>query len=86
MHIVKLANCTLYFNMYSLSALYMLQSVPIVQVILVILFKKKKKKKKKNENDPYFGMGKKYQSYATKKPPLSIFSLGKGGNPSSLTL
>ena len=34
----------------------MLQSVPIVQVILVILFKKKKKKKEKN--DPYFGMGK----------------------------
>ena len=33
--------------MYSLSALYMLQSVPIVKVTLVILFKKKKKKKKK---------------------------------------
>ena len=32
--------------MYSLSALYMLQSVPIVKVILVRLFKKKKKKKK----------------------------------------
>ena len=44
MHIVKLANCTLYINMYSLSALYMLQSVPIVKVILVIFFKKKKKK------------------------------------------
>ena len=55
MHIVKLAKCTLYINMYSLSALYMLRSVPIVKVILVILFKKKKKKKK---NDPYFGMGK----------------------------
>ena len=39
----------------------MLQSVPIVKVILVILFKKKKKKKKNNKkkkNDPYFGMGK----------------------------
>ena len=45
--------------MYSLSALYMLRSVPIVQVILVILFKKKKKKKKKKmKNDPYLGMGK----------------------------
>ena len=43
--------------MYSLSALYMLRSVPIVKVILVILFKKKKKKKKK-KNDPYLGMGK----------------------------
>ena len=32
--------------MYSLSALYMLWSVPIVKVILVIFFKKKKKKKK----------------------------------------
>ena len=42
--------------MYSLSALYMLQSVPIVKMTLVILFKKKKKKKEKN--DPYFGMGK----------------------------
>ena len=37
----------------------------------------KKKKKKKKENDPYFGMGEKYQSYAT-KTPLPIFSLGKG--------
>ena len=45
----------LYIYMYSLSALYMLQSVPIVKVILVILFKKKKKKKK---NDLYLGMGK----------------------------
>ena len=47
--------------MFSLSALYMLRSVPIVQVILVTLFKKKKKKKKKKEkekNDLYFGMGK----------------------------
>ena len=63
MHIVKLTNCMLYINMYSLSALYMLQSVPIVKVILVILFKKKKtkknkKKNKKTKNDPYFSMGK----------------------------
>ena len=35
--------------MYSLSALYMLRSVPIVKVILVILFKKNKKNKKKQK-------------------------------------
>ena len=35
----------------------MLQSVPIVQVILVILFKKKKKKKKRKTTRT-FGMGK----------------------------
>ena len=35
------------------------------------------KKKKKKKNDLYFGMGEKYQSYAT-KTLLSIFSLGKG--------
>ena len=67
--------------MYSLSALYMLPSVPIVKVILVMLFKKKKKKK----NDPYLGMGKNTK-VMPQKSPLSIFSLGKGGNPSSLTL
>ena len=33
--------------MYSLSALYMFWSVPIVKVILVRLFKKKKRKKNK---------------------------------------
>ena len=58
--------------MYSLSALYMLRSVPIVKVILVIFFKKKKKK-----NDPYFGMGKNTKSYATKNPAIYLF-LGKG--------
>ena len=73
----------LYIYMYSLSALYMLRSVPIVKVILVILFKKKKKKKR--ENDPYLGMGKNTK-VMPRKSPLSIFSLGKGGNPSSLTL
>ena len=36
--------------------------------------------KKKKKNDPYFGMGEKYQSYATKPRSLS-FLLGKGGNP-----
>ena len=59
--------------MYFLSALYTLQYVLIVKITLVIFIQKKKKKKK----DPYFSMGAKYQSYAT-KTPLSIFSLGKG--------
>ena len=64
--------------MYFLSALYTLQYVLIVKMTLVIFIqKKKKKKKKKKKNDPYFGMGEKYQSYAT-KTPLSIFSLAKG--------
>ena len=75
----------LYIYMYSLSALYMLRSVPIVKVILVILFKKKKKKKKKKKNDPYLGMGKNTK-VMPQKSLLPIFSLGKGGNPSSLTL
>ena len=57
----------------------MLQYVPIVKVTLVIFIQKKKKKQKK-KNDPYFGMGEKYQSYATKPRYLS-FLLGKGGNP-----
>ena len=61
----------------------MLWSVPIVKVILVILFKKKKKKKKE-KNDPYLGMGKNTK-VMPQKSPLSIFSLEKGGNPSSLT-
>ena len=71
--IVKLAK--LYtVNLYvSLSALFMLQYVPIVIILVIVyLFKKKK-------NDPYFGMGK-YQSYATIPHYLS-FLLGKGGNP-----
>ena len=56
MLIVKLAK--LYtVNLYVfLSALYMLQYVPIVIILVIVyLFKKKIKKKK---NDPYFGMGK----------------------------
>ena len=48
---------------------------------------KKKKQKKKKKNDPYFGMSKNAtKKKKKKKNPLSIFSLGKGGNPSSLTL
>ena len=49
--------------MYSLSAFYMLWSVPIVRVILVILFKKKKK------NDPYLGIGKNTKVMPQKKNP-----------------
>ena len=63
----------------------MLRSVPIVKVILAILFKKKKKKKQEKKNDPYFGMDKNTK-VMPQKTPLSIFSLEKGGNPSSLTL
>ena len=71
--IVKLEKLYTVNSMYFLSALYMLRYVPIVKMTLVIFFSIKKKKKKK---DPHFGMGEKYQSYAT-KTPLSIFSLGK---------
>ena len=73
--IVKLAKLYTVNSMCFLSALYMLRYVPIVKMTLVIFIQKKKKKKKKN--DPYFGMGEKCQSYAT-KTLLSIFSLGKG--------
>ena len=72
--IVKLAK--LYtVNLYVfLSALYMLQYVPIVIILVIVyLFKKK--------NDPYFGIGKNTnQSYATIPHYLSLL-LGKGGNP-----
>ena len=72
--IVKLEKLYTVNYMYSLSALYTLQYVPIVNYFCKLLYSKKKKKK---EKDPYFSMGKKYQSYAT-KTLLSIFSLGKG--------
>ena len=62
-------------NLYvSLSALHMLQYVPIVTYPCKLLFSKKKQKKKK---DPYFGMGKKMPKLCH-NTPLSIFSLGKG--------
>ena len=78
--IVKLAK--LYtVNLYVfLSALYMLQYVPIVIILVIVYFSKKKKKKKKKKNNPYFGMGKN-----TKVMPqylaIYLFLLGKGGNP-----
>ena len=61
--------------MYSLSALYMLRSVPIVRVILVILFKKKKKKK----NDLYLGMGKNTKVIPQKNPRYLSFPWEREG-------
>ena len=63
--------------MYSLSALYTLQYVPIVTYSCKLLYSKKKTKKKKKEKDPYFGMGKNTK-VMPQNTPLSIFSLGKG--------
>ena len=67
--IVKLAKFYT-VNLYvSLSALYMLQYVPIVLILVIVyLFKKKKKKKKKVT----------HTSVWVKNTPLSIFSLWKG--------
>ena len=74
----KIVHCALYV---SLSALYMLQSVPIVKVILVIVYySKRKKKKEKEKNNPYFDMGKNTK-VMPQKPHYLSFSLGKGGNP-----
>ena len=77
--IVKLAK--LYtVNLYVfLSALYMLQYVPIVTILVNCIFFKKKKKKKK-KNDPYFGMGKNTK-VMPQYPAIYLFLLGKGGNP-----
>ena len=72
--IVKLAK--LYtVNLYVfLSALYMLQYVQIVIILVIVyLFKKKK-------NDPYFGMGKNTK-VMPQYPAIYLFLLGKGGNP-----
>ena len=63
--------------MYSLSALYMLQYVPIVTYSCKLLYSKKKIKKNK---DPYFGMGKNTK-VMPQKPHYLSFLLGKGGNP-----
>ena len=76
--------------MYSLSALYMLWSVPIVKLTLGILFKKKRKtkrktKKKKKKNDPYFGMGKNTKVMPQNPHYLSFPWEREGMNPTSLT-
>ena len=62
-------------NLYVfLSALYMLQYVPIVIILVIVyLFKKKK-------YDPYFGMGKNTK-VVPQYPAIYLFLLGKGGNP-----
>ena len=62
--------------MYSLSALYTLQYVPIVTYSCKLLYSKKTTKKK----DPYFGMGKNTK-VMPQKPHYLSFLLGKGGNP-----
>ena len=64
-------------NLYVfLSALYMLQYVPIVTILVIVhLFKKKKKKKK---NDPYFGMGKNTK-VMTQYPAIYLFSWEREG-------
>ena len=74
--IVKLAK--LYtVNLYvSLSALYMLQYVPIVIILVIVyLFKKKKKKKEKKMTRTLVWVKIPKLCHNT---PLSIFSLGKG--------
>ena len=63
-------------NLYvSLSALYMLQYVPIVTYSCKLLYSKKKKKKKK---DPYFGMGKNTK-VMPQYPAIYLFSWEREG-------
>ena len=72
--IVKLAK--LYtVNLYVfLSALYMLQYMPIVTILVIVhLFKKKKKK-----NDPYSGMGKNTK-VMPQYPTIYLFSWEREG-------
>ena len=71
-------------NLYVfLSALYMLQYVPIVIILVIVyLFKKKKKKKK---NDPYFGMGKNTK-VMPQYPAIYLFSWEREGILMSQTL
>ena len=61
-------------NLYVfLSALYMLQYVPIVTILVIVhLFKKKKK------NDPYFGMGKNTK-VMPQYPAIYLFSWEREG-------
>ena len=71
--IVKLAK--LYtVNLYVfLSALYMLQYVPIVILLVIVYLFKKKKKKKKTHTLVWVKIPK-----LCHNTPLSVFSLGKG--------
>ena len=74
--IVKLAK--LYtVNLYVfLSALYTLQYVPIVIILVIAYFSTKKKTKKKN--DPYFGMGKNTK-VMPQYPTIYLFSWEREG-------
>ena len=68
-------------NLYVfLSALYMLQYVPIVIIfVIVYLFKKKEKeKKKKKKNDPYFGLDKNTK-VMSQYPAIYLFSWEREG-------
>ena len=75
-------------NLYVfLSALYMLQYVPIVTILVnCIFFNKKKQKnknkknknKKKQKNDPYFGMGKNTK-VMPQYPAIYLFSSEREG-------
>ena len=67
-------------NLYVfLSALYMLQYVPIVIILVIVyLFKAKKKKKKKKEKRPDFGMGKNTK-VMPQYPAIYLFSWEREG-------
>ena len=65
-------------NLYVfLSALYTLQYVPIVTILVNCIFFKTKKKKKK-KNDPYFGMGKNTK-VMPQYPAIYLFSWEREG-------
>ena len=74
--IVKLAQFYT-VNLYVfLSALYMLQYVPIVLILVIVyLFKKKKNKQK---SDPYFSMGKNTK-VMPQYPAIYLFSWEREG-------
>ena len=73
-------NCTLYIFMYFFSALYTLQYAPIVTILVNCIFFKKKKKKKERKKMTHTSVWVKIPKLCH-NTPLSIFSLGKGGNP-----
>ena len=82
--IVKLKKLYTVNYMYSLSALYMLQYVPIVTYSCKLLYFKKKKKqktKKKKKKKTRISVWVKIPKLCYKKPRYLSFLLGKGGNP-----
>ena len=68
--------------MYSLSALYTLQYVPIVTYSCKLLYSKEKKK----EKDPYFSMGKNTKVMPQKNPAIYLFSWERKGILTSTNL